>query len=50
MLLWLESRRDAKCPFNSFIIKKKIDVDSMIENISLSDLTNGGNNILNTSW
>lgn len=31
------------------LLSKKIDVDSMIENISLSDLTNRGNNILNTT-
>lgn len=48
MLLWLDNSRDAKCPFSS--LSKKIGVNSMIENISLSELASWGNYILNTSW
>lgn len=30
-----ESSRDAKCPFSSYIVQKKIYIDSVIESISL---------------
>lgn len=35
-----ESSRDAKCPFSSYIVKKKNYTDSITESISLSDLDN----------